>query len=413
LSAVPASRHARSFVVAALALLFPVLSAPVASAATGSDLSVSIADSPDPVMVGADLHYVLTVSTAGPDDATGVTVHDDLPSNVSFGSATPSQGTCTPTPGAVDCALGTVTVGSPATVDILVAALAPGNPTDHATASTTATDDTQSNNSDSEGTTARGPTCTVVGMWQDDPLLSGTSGNDVLCGLGGNDSLSGNGGSDILLGGSGDDQLSGGAGTDLLYGQTGADSLDGGSGDDFLSGGGGADHLTDTSGANTCLVGAGGATSNCPGRSRSDPNDAPGTFDLSNARVLRARSFTVHLRTFAPWTISGVWDRGYFFVWLDTKGGDKADYQLAIRSNYRHLRGLLYRVGQNAPFLRIGVAHPDRHSVSVQIPLDRLSFGAGRTYFRWSAQTVWDDAPCSRPCFDILPNTGMPPEPAP
>ena len=97
MSAVPASRLARSFVVAALALLLPVLSAPVVSAATVSDLSVSIADSPDPVMVGADLHYVLTVSTAGPDDATGVTVHDDLPSNVSFGSATPSQGRKTDT----------------------------------------------------------------------------------------------------------------------------------------------------------------------------------------------------------------------------------------------------------------------------------------------------------------------------
>src|SRR5205807_7809700 len=114
------------------------------------------------------------------------------------------QGTCVPSAGAVDCTLGTVSVGSPATVDVLVAPLAHGTLEDDATAASATPDPDSSNNSDTEQTTAQGPDCTIVGTWGND-VLTGTAGNDVLCGLGGDDTLSGRRGGDVLMGGSGED----------------------------------------------------------------------------------------------------------------------------------------------------------------------------------------------------------------
>src|SRR5207248_4123690 len=134
----------------------------------------------------------------------------------------------------------------------------------------------------------------------------------------------------------------------------------------------GTDQLTGGPGANTCLPGPGGGTSDCPGRSRSDPNDTKGTFDLSHSSVVRARGFTLRLRTFAPWTISGVWDRGFFFVWLDTRGGNGAEYELALRSNFRRLRGLLSRAGSSKPFLALPVTRSDRHPVAGRFRVDRM-----------------------------------------
>jgi hypothetical protein len=66
----------------------------------------------------------VTVSNGGPDPATNVTLTDLLPppSFASFGSATPSQGTCgTPDAnGSLPCQLGTLPVGGHATIDLFV-----------------------------------------------------------------------------------------------------------------------------------------------------------------------------------------------------------------------------------------------------------------------------------------------------
>ena len=43
------------------------------------DLSVSLIDQPDPVLVGNNLHLFLTISNAGPSIASGVTLREQLP----------------------------------------------------------------------------------------------------------------------------------------------------------------------------------------------------------------------------------------------------------------------------------------------------------------------------------------------
>jgi uncharacterized repeat protein (TIGR01451 family) len=119
-----------------------------------ADLSISKSDSPDPVFAGRELTYTLTVSNAGPDDATGVTVTDTLPAGVSFGSASASQGTCSQTGGTVTCNLGGVASGAaPATVTIKVTPGFPGAITNTASVAANEDDNHPANNSESETTT--------------------------------------------------------------------------------------------------------------------------------------------------------------------------------------------------------------------------------------------------------------------
>jgi uncharacterized repeat protein (TIGR01451 family) len=85
-----------------------------------ADLSLTKADSPDPVRVGEALTYTLTATNQGPSTATGMTLTDTLPASVTFRSVESSQGTCTQSGVLVSCALGSLTSGANATVTIVV-----------------------------------------------------------------------------------------------------------------------------------------------------------------------------------------------------------------------------------------------------------------------------------------------------
>jgi uncharacterized repeat protein (TIGR01451 family) len=85
-----------------------------------SDLAIMQTDSPDPVKPNKPLTYTISVTNNGPSDATGVTLTDTLSAQVTFVSATSSQGSCNESGGIVTCELGSVANGTTATVTIIV-----------------------------------------------------------------------------------------------------------------------------------------------------------------------------------------------------------------------------------------------------------------------------------------------------
>jgi uncharacterized repeat protein (TIGR01451 family) len=85
------------------------------------DLSITKTDSSDPVLVGQNLIYTVTVINGGPSDSTNVQVVDTLPAGVSFISAVASQGTgCNNVANTVTCDLGTIAPNQSATITITV-----------------------------------------------------------------------------------------------------------------------------------------------------------------------------------------------------------------------------------------------------------------------------------------------------
>jgi uncharacterized repeat protein (TIGR01451 family) len=78
-----------------------------------TDLSISLADSPDPVVAGETLTYTVNVVNNGPAPATSVLVVDFLPNGLELLETNPSQGLCQ-----IDltCSLGDLGIGGSASV---------------------------------------------------------------------------------------------------------------------------------------------------------------------------------------------------------------------------------------------------------------------------------------------------------
>jgi uncharacterized repeat protein (TIGR01451 family) len=218
-----------------------------------ADLSVTLADAPDPVIVGNEITFTLAVANAGPQPATSATLAADLPDAVTFVSA--GQG-CANAAGIVTCDLGTLAAGGSATRTITVRADAPATLTTSATVDATEEDPAAANNAASITTTAR---CTITGTAGAN-TLKGTAARDVICGLGGDDTIQGLDGNDLLLGGDGVDTIQGNAGDDELRGGAGNDDLKGAEGNDRLFGGPGNDKLNGGPGTDACSVDEDGGT---------------------------------------------------------------------------------------------------------------------------------------------------------
>ena len=109
--------------------------------------------------VGQPMTYIITATNNGPATATGVTVTDTLPKNTGFGSATSTQGTCTPRPHSqiVDCNIGTMTSGATVTVTLVVKPTQKGSYTNTATVKATSPSDPNSANNTSSVTTVVTP----------------------------------------------------------------------------------------------------------------------------------------------------------------------------------------------------------------------------------------------------------------
>lgn len=119
-----------------------------------ADLSVTKADLSDPVLAGGSLFYRITVANAGPATATGVTVGDPLPPELTVVDVTPSQGSCTETQ-EVFCSLGSLGPGATATVavEVAVSSAASGAITNAAAVVANEVDLNAGNDTDTEITT--------------------------------------------------------------------------------------------------------------------------------------------------------------------------------------------------------------------------------------------------------------------
>ncbi len=140
------------------------------------DLAITKTDAPDPVLLGGNINYTISVVNNGPSAATNTIVTDALPASVTFVSATPSQGTCSGTT-TVTCNLGTVgSGGGSASIVIVVTAMSPGTITN--TASVTATEtDTNTANNTATTTTAVSPAANLSVTKTDSPDPVGVGQN--------------------------------------------------------------------------------------------------------------------------------------------------------------------------------------------------------------------------------------------
>jgi uncharacterized repeat protein (TIGR01451 family) len=140
-------------------------------AVKGADLAVQKSDSPDPVQIGHELTYTITVTNNGVLPATGVTLTDTLPAEVNFVSA--SSG-CTHANGTVTCGLGNLAKDTSATVTIKVTPTAVGKITNKATVKANEIDlDLSNNTATAETAVQPGPDLSVEKSDSPDPVQIG------------------------------------------------------------------------------------------------------------------------------------------------------------------------------------------------------------------------------------------------
>jgi uncharacterized repeat protein (TIGR01451 family) len=113
---------------------------------TVAELGITRVDAPDPIAVGSNAIYVVTLTNSGPSLATGVTLAEALPSGVTFLFASSSQGGCNAFAGTVLCSLGLLNAGASATVSVTVVPTVEGSLTNSITLSANEADLNPNNN---------------------------------------------------------------------------------------------------------------------------------------------------------------------------------------------------------------------------------------------------------------------------
>jgi uncharacterized repeat protein (TIGR01451 family) len=92
----------------------------------GADLALGMKDAPDPVFLGSNLVYTISITNFGPSEAKGVVVNQSLPGSVVFASATASQGSVSFAGGTVVGNIGTIPITGVATMTVTVTPTQPG-----------------------------------------------------------------------------------------------------------------------------------------------------------------------------------------------------------------------------------------------------------------------------------------------
>ncbi|MBI5635000.1 MAG: SBBP repeat-containing protein [Nitrospirae bacterium] len=120
---------------------------------SNSDISVLMTDSPAPVLINQQVTYNVTITNNGPDAASGVLLTDTIPSDTTYVSSTPSQGTCTPSGNTLSCSIGSMINGASATVSVVVTAPGTAGTITNTVAVSSASDDHVATNNSVSATT--------------------------------------------------------------------------------------------------------------------------------------------------------------------------------------------------------------------------------------------------------------------
>jgi uncharacterized repeat protein (TIGR01451 family) len=154
-----------------------------AATASVADLSITKSDAPDPVGVGGNISYTITVNNAGPSPAANVVVSDTLPTGTTFVSCTPTIGTCTGPPvgssGTVTANFGTLPNAGSGTITLVVNVNAGAGSlvSNTATVSSPTADSNLANNSATATTSVTTAAATDLAISKSDspdPVLSGS-----------------------------------------------------------------------------------------------------------------------------------------------------------------------------------------------------------------------------------------------
>ena len=244
------------------ALALALLYAPAADTAPGdsADLSIAKSDSPDPVLVDGLLTYTIQVGNLGPQAATEVVVTDDLPSHVTYVSASTSSGSCVHKGKQVTCNVGTLaadpTKANAITVTIQVRPTKVGTIVNTASVDSVENDPVAANDKAQASTqvaapaqppSCRGTVATLVGTAGPDRLV-GTGGPDVILARAGDDTIVGLSGRDLICANRGNDRVNAGPAADRVFAGMGADRVRGRGGPDLLAGNANADVLAGNAG---------------------------------------------------------------------------------------------------------------------------------------------------------------------
>lgn len=147
-----------------------------------------------------------------------------------------------------------------------------------------------------------------------------------------------------------------------------------------------------------------------------DPNDTRGPLDVRMVRTGGERSPRWKIVTFSSWSRADIFDTGYVTVWLDVRGGTRSDYFILVGSMGNHLYAELWRDRAGKPDFKVAnvkIWRRDRSSVSVKVPLRKMTIGERRTTYGWSVETIFTGERCRRVCFDNVPDEGAVTEPLP
>jgi uncharacterized repeat protein (TIGR01451 family) len=140
-----------------------------------ADVSITQSAAPDPVSAGQELTYTLKAENHSPDQATGVSVKDALPSGLDLVSANASQGSCSGTE-TISCALGTLDADQSETVSILVKPKNAGWLMNTASVSANELDSITLNNTASSSLTVVSPPSAATGPASDLTFVGATLG---------------------------------------------------------------------------------------------------------------------------------------------------------------------------------------------------------------------------------------------